>query len=479
MAMDLYELLMAQGYWRLGWGGRTAVFNLFFRKNPFGNGFVLACGQESVRAFLEDMRFSEQDLEYPAIVRGSDGRPLFHPDFLTALADFSFRCDVLAAPEGSVVFPDEPIVQVQGPLLQAQLIETALLTSMGFPSLVATKAARVCRAAEGDPVIEFGLRRAQGWQAGLIASRSAFIGGCVGTSNVAAGQAFGIPVRGTMAHSWVMAFHDEVEAFAAYGHAAPNNCIFVLDTYDSEKGIQQALRAAETLRREGIVLQAVRLDSGNLAQLSRVARRSLDQAGLAATAVFVSGDLDEYRIRKWKAEGACVDGWGVGTRLVTAFEEPALAVVYKLSAITDENGNLQDRVKISNDRGKRSLPGVPRVVRFYRDARAVCDVIYDHRDGVPSAEEIGRSWKPDVRLRETLLAGDCRGEGLLLPLFEQGRPVGEPQPLTEVRKYAQNQIASLPEEVCRLERAARYPVLETRGVRRRRRQATAGLRRSR
>lgn len=477
LATDLYELLMAQGYWLVGWAERRAVFNLFFRRNPFRSGFVLACGQESVQEFLTQLRFSEPDLKYLASLQSGDGRPLFHPDFLRFLAEMRFRCDVRAVREGTVVFANEPILQVEGPLLQAQLVETALLNLIGFPSLVATKAARICGAAGGDPVVEFGLRRAQGWQAGLTASRAAYIAGCAGTSNLAAGQAFGIPVRGTMAHSWVMAFDNEADAFTAYGRAVPGNCIFVVDTYDSEAGLSHAVAAAEELRRHGIPVQGVRLDSGDLARWSREARRRLDEVGLAHAAVVVSGDLDEYRIRELKARGARVNAWGVGTRLVTAFDEPALSVVYKLSAVVDPQGEWEDRAKISNDRAKRSLPGLPGVRRFYARDGAVCDVIYDRRDGPPEATDAATCFRNNIEMRELLRSGDCRGEDLLVPLLEEGRPVQPSCPLEAIRAYARTQLASLPEGVRRLERPDRYPVVLSEALRRRRRAAAAMVRR--
>lgn len=477
MATDLYELLMAQGYWLMGWSERRAVFNLFFRRNPFRGGFALACGQESVQNFLTQFGFSEQDAEYLASLRSGDGRPLFQPEFLQFLVRMQFRCDVRAVREGTVVFANEPILQVEGPLLQAQLVETALLNLMGFPSLVATKAVRICSAADGDPVVEFGLRRAQGWHAGLTASRAAYIAGCAGTSNVAAGQAFGIPVRGTMAHSWVMAFDDEKEAFTAYGRAVPGNCIFVVDTYDTEAGLSRALAAADELRRDGIPIQGVRLDSGDLAGWSREARRRLEEAGFAHAAVVVSGDLDEYRIRELKALGARVNAWGVGTRLVTAFDEPALSVVYKLSAVADEQGAWEDRAKISNDRVKRSLPGLPQVRRFYAGDRAVCDVIYDRRDGPSDAADAAGRFRNGVETRDLLRSGDCRGEDLLVPLLEEGRPVQPSSSLEAIREYARTQLASLPEGVRRLERPDRYPVVLSEALRRRRRAAAAMARR--
>ena len=282
---DLYELTMAYGYWKSGTADHEAVFHHVFRHNPFGGGFTVACGLAYAVDYLERLTFAPEDLAYLAEVRGADHEPLFPPDFLDHLRDFRFRCDVDAVPEGTVVFPHEPLVRVRGPLLAAQLVESALLNFVNFQTLVATKAARVCLAASGEPVLEFGLRRAQGIDGALAASRAAYIGGCAATSNVLASRLFGIPVRGTQAHSFVMAFDDERAAFEAYAAAMPGNSVFLVDTYEAKGGVRNAIAAARALRARGGTLLGIRLDSGDLAYLSIEARRALDEAGFSEAAI--------------------------------------------------------------------------------------------------------------------------------------------------------------------------------------------------
>ena len=300
---DLYQLTMAYGYWRSGTAEKEAVFHLSFRKNPFKGGFTLACGLADAMDYLQRLRFDESDLDYLATLEGRDGKPLFKRAFLDYLRAFEFRCDVDAVPEGSAVFPHEPLVRVQGPILQAQLVETGLLYFINFQSLIATKAARVCLAARGDPVIEFGLRRAQGADGAVAACRAAYIGGCAGTSNVLAGKSLGIPVLGTHAHSWVMSFDSELDAFSAYAQAMPNNCIFLVDTYNSLDGVRHAVEVGKNLRREGHELGGIRLDSGDLAYLSIEARKILDGAGFAKAVIVASNDLDEHIITSLKDQG--------------------------------------------------------------------------------------------------------------------------------------------------------------------------------
>src|SRR5437879_4590648 len=311
---DLYQLTMAYGYWKTGKADQEAVFHLLFRKQPFEGGFTLACGLADSLRYLLGFKFEKPDLEYLGQLKGNDGRRLFEPAFLKYLGRLKLRLDVDAIPEGTVVFPQEPLLRVRGPILQAQLVETALLNLVNFQSLIATKAARVCLAAQGDPVVEFGLRRAQGIDGGLTASRAAYIGGCAATSNVLAGKLYGIPVRGTIAHSWVMTFGDELEAFAAYAQAMPNNTVFLVDTYDTLRGVERAIEIGRRLREQGHELQGVRLDSGDLAYLTREARRMLDEAGFFATRILASGDLDEDLIEHLKqAQNAPISIWGVGT----------------------------------------------------------------------------------------------------------------------------------------------------------------------
>src|ERR1051325_1916397 len=304
---DLYQLTMSYGYWKSGRADQEAVFHLLFRKQPFNGGFTLACGLADAVQYLRRFRLAKSDLDYLKSLKGNDGKRLFEPAFLKYLGGLKLRLDVDAIPEGTVVFPQEPLVKVRGSILQAQLVETALLNLLNFQSLIATKAARVCLAAQVDPVIEFGLRRAQGIDGALTASRAAYIGGCRGTSNVLAGKVFGIPVKGTHAHSWVMSFENELDSFDAYANALPNNCIFLVDTYNTLKGVRHAIEAGKQLRRRGHKLAGIRLDSGDLAYLSIEARKMLDAAGFKHATIVASNDLNEHLNASLKQQGAAID----------------------------------------------------------------------------------------------------------------------------------------------------------------------------
>ncbi|MEQ8534691.1 MAG: nicotinate phosphoribosyltransferase, partial [Imperialibacter sp.] len=359
---DLYQLTMAYGYWKSGKADQKAVFNLFFRNNPFGGGYTVACGLEYVVDYLNNFHFSKQDLNYLAETTGNDGQPLFEPAFLEYLANLKFTCDIEAVPEGTIVFPHEPMVRVTGSILQCQLIETPLLNLINFQTLVATKASRIYQAAGGDPVMEFGLRRAQGIDGALAASRSAFIGGCTSTSNVMAGKLFGIPVSGTHAHSWVMSFDSEQEAFETYAEAMPNNTVLLVDTYDTEEGIRQAIAVGKVMQAKGQQLMGIRIDSGDLAYFSQMAREMLDEAGLKHVKVVASNDLDENLIQSLKLQEAKIDVWGIGTKLVTAYDQPALGAVYKLSAI-ENNGKWEYKLKLSEQTVKMNNPGIQQVKR--------------------------------------------------------------------------------------------------------------------
>src|SRR5437762_1740334 len=363
LIVDLYELTMAYGYWRHGMADREAAFSLTFRNHPFDGGFTVGCGLAPTIDFLEQLHFDDDALAYLATIHGNDNRPLFSRDFLAYLGDLKFACDVDAVEEGTIVFPHEPLVRVAGPILHAQIIESALLNIINFQSLVSTKAARVAIAAKGDPIAEFGLRRAQGVDGALAASRAAFIGGCSSTSHVLAAQQFGIPVSGTVAHSWIMAFDSEQQAFEAFVEAMPNNAILLVDTYDSLEGVRNAIRVGRTLRDKGHRLAGIRLDSGDLAYLSKEARKILDDAGFHDTLIAASNEFDEHVIASLKEQDAKIDLWGVGTRLVTAWDQPALGGVYKLNAIR-ENGEWQPRIKLSEQAAKISNPGLLRTMRF-------------------------------------------------------------------------------------------------------------------
>ncbi len=457
---DLYQLTMAYAYWKSGIAEREAVFHLHFRKAPFNSGFTIACGLADAVAYIEQFRFTKCDLEYLATLTGNDEKPLFEPAFLDYLGNLEFSCDVDAVPEGTPVFPYEPIVRVTGPIVQCQILETALLNIINFQTLIATKAARICLAAQGESVLEFGARRAQGFDGALSASRAAFIGGCVATSNVLAGKLLGIPVKGTHAHSWVMTFDEELEAFEKYADALPNNCVFLVDTYDTLQGVRHAIEVGKRLREIGHEMVGVRLDSGDLAALSIDARTLLDEAGFREAKIFASNDLDETIIESLKTQGSKIAVWGVGTRLVTGGDQCALGGVYKLSAIRNsENGDWQPRVKISEQIVKISNPGVQQVRRFYTNnengRRNLADVIFDESSPVP------QSWQAVDQLNQLKRwapPGDSLSEDLLIPIFRAGQCTLELPALPEIQVYAARQLESFARGVKRFVNPHLYPV---------------------
>ncbi|HEY4299904.1 MAG TPA: nicotinate phosphoribosyltransferase [Candidatus Didemnitutus sp.] len=452
---DLYQLTMAYGYWKSGTHAKEAVFHLFFRKAPFQSGFTIVAGLEDAIAWLRGLHFSASDLAYLATLTGNDERPLFEPAFLAFLGEFRFTCDVDAVPEGTVVFPNEPLLRVRGPILQAQIVETALLNFINFQTLIATKAARICQAAGDEPVLEFGLRRAQGVDGALAASRSAYIGGCAATSSVLAGQCFGIPVRGTHAHSWVMSFADEPEAFRAYAEAMPNNSIFLVDTYDSIEGVRRAVEAGRWLRRHGHEMAGIRLDSGDLAYLSIEARRILDEGGFPKAVIVASNDLDEHIIASLKQQGARIGLWGVGTKLVTAFDQPALGGVYKLSALRDPAGAWEYKLKLSEQAAKISTPGILQIRRFARNGEFVGDMIFNEA-APPGGNRV--LVDPTNVSRRKGIGIDATAEDLLVPVFRGGRLVYALPALAAIRARAHAQMACLHRGTKRLLNPHEYPV---------------------
>ncbi len=455
MVSDLYELTMACAYWKSGTAGKEAAFHLSFREAPFAGGFTVASGLQSAIEYLRGFRFLESDLDYLATVPGQDGEPLFERAFLDYLAQVRLECDVDAVPEGTVVFAQEPLLRVQGPILQGQIVETALLNFINFQSLIATKAARIGLAARGEPVIEFGLRRAQGVDGGLTASRAAHVGGCAGTSNLLAGKAYGIPVAGTQAHSWVMSFDSEREAFGAYAKALPNNCIFLVDTYDSLEGVRQAIETGRRLRQAGYPLGGIRLDSGDLAYLSIQARKMLDEAGFTRALIVGSNDLDEHVISSLKEQGAKINVWGVGTRLVTAYDHPALGGVYKLSALRQPGGAWQPKLKLSSQAAKVTNPGVLQVRRFRSESEFIGDAIYDLSAPLPERFTIVDPVDPTRRKQ---FAPETPSEDLLVPVFRRGQLVYSPPALPAIRERLQQQLAMLHPGIKRLLNPHQYPV---------------------
>ena len=454
---DLYQLTMACGYWKEGLADREAVFHQAFRSNPFGGAFAVAAGLDSGVRWLRDLRFRDDDLDYLRSLKAQGGQPLFEAGFLNYLREFRFRCDVDAVPEGTVVFAGEPLLRVRGPLLQAQLAETAILNIVNFQTLIATKAARVCLAAGEDPVLEFGLRRAQGIDGGLSASRAAYVGGCTATSNVLAGKLYGIPVRGTHAHSWVLAFETEAEAFDAFARAMPHNCVLLVDTYNTMEGVSRAVDTGIKMRAAGLQLAAIRLDSGDLAQLSAEARKLLDAAGLRDTRIVASNDLDEHSIADLKSRGAPIGVWGVGTSIAAAVGQSALAGVYKLALLRDASGRWEGKTKLSDSRAKASIPGMLQVRRFADDSSITADVIYDELR-VP--QDRWRGVDPSAGTGETELIG--ANSDLLQPVLRSGRPVAAPEALAAARERCRSQLEGLPAKVRQNAAGSAIPVfLET------------------
>jgi len=451
---DLYQLTMAYGYWKAGKADQHAVFHLLFRKQPFKGGFTICAGLADAMEYLRDFRFEESDLEYLAQLKGNDGKGLFEAEFLKYLGELRLTLDIDAIPEGTVVFPQEPLVRVQGSIVQGQLIETALLNVLNFQSLIATKAARVCLAAEGDPVVEFGLRRAQGVGGALAASRAAYIGGCAGTSNVLAGKIFGIPAKGTHAHSWVMSFETELEAFETYAEVLPNNCVFLVDTYSTLEGVRQAVRVGRRLKERGHKLAGIRLDSGDLAYLSIEARKILDEGGFADAVILASNDLNEHLIASLKQQGAKIGVWGVGTMLVTAYDQPALGGVYKLSAMRKADGAWDYKIKLSEQSAKVTNPGVLQVRRFRQGGEFVGDAIYDETREMPNVMTIV---DPSDATRRKRFEATTEYEELLVPIFRAGRCVYEGPTLEAIRARAQEQLGMLHPGIKRFVNPHAYP----------------------
>lgn len=452
---DLYQLTMAFSYWKSGIAEREAVFHLFFRENPFQGGYSVACGLAPAIDYVESLHFDEDDLAYLGALPGADGRPLFEPAFLDYLRGLRLACDLDAVPEGTVVFPHEPLLRVRGPVLHCQLLETPLLTLINFQTLVATKAARVKQAAGDAPVIEFGLRRAQGIDGGIAAARAAFVGGCDSTSNLLAGRLYGIPVRGTHAHSWVMVFDDEPQAFAAYAAAMPNNCVLLVDTYDSLEGTRHAAETGRWLRAQGHALQGIRLDSGDLAYLSQQARRILDEEGFASSVIVASGDLDEHLIASLREQGARIDVWGVGTRLTTAFEQPALGGIYKLAAVREPDGTWAHRLKVSDQVTKTTTPGILQTRRFEGAEGLVADMIWDELLGPGGAP--ATIVAPEDPTRRKLLPEGLKSEDLLVPVFRNGQRVYDPPAIEQTRARVRHQLSRLHPGIKRFLNPHGYP----------------------
>lgn len=453
---DLYQLTMMQGYYNYNIN-KKVVFDLYYRKNPSGNGYAICAGLEQAMEYIDNLRFSKEDIDYLKSLN------MFEDDFLNYLETFRFTGDIWAIPEGTVVFPGEPLMRVCAPILEAQYIETALLNIINHQSLIATKAARVVEAAEGDPVLEFGLRRAQGPDAGVYGARATMIGGCAATSNVLAGKLFDVPISGTQAHSWVMSFDNELDAFRAYAKVFPNKCILLVDTYDTLKsGIPNAIKVFDELKAKGKDLKGygIRLDSGDLSYLSKESRKLLDAAGHEEAVISASSDLDEYLIADLKRQGAKITLWGVGTKLITSSDCSAFGGVYKLSAEENEEGEFEPKIKLSNNPAKVTTPGIKKVVRIYdKESRKIkADLIaLDHEEFDENKEltifDPIATWK-----KMKLIPGKYTMRELLIPIYRKGESVYESPSVMEIKEYCKQELDSLWCEQKRLINPAKVPV---------------------
>lgn len=447
---DLYELTMMQGYFREKDVNETVIFDAFYRNNPDNNGYAICAGLEQVVEYIENLHFEQADIDY---LRTTG---LFGEDFLDYLLHFRFSGDIYAIPEGTVIFPREPLVKVIAPIMEAQLIETALLNIINHQSLIATKAARVVHAAQGDGVMEFGLRRAQGPDAGIYGARAAMIAGCIGTSNVLAGQMFDVPVKGTHAHSWIMSFPDELTAFRSYASLYPNACILLVDTYDTLKsGVPHAIQVFQEMRDAGIPLTfyGIRLDSGDLAYLSKKAKKMLDDAGFSDAVISASNDLDEELINSLKLQGAAINSWGVGTNMITSKDCPSFGGVYKLAAIQDrETGKFLPKIKLSENAEKITNPGNKTIYRVYgkETGKIIADLIclveesYDSKNSLLLFDPI-ETWK-----KTHLAPGSYTLRELLVPVFRNGTCVYHSPKVMEIREYCRQELSTLWEESLRL-----------------------------
>lgn len=445
---DLYELTMMQGYFKNKDRNETVIFDAFYRNNPCDGGYAIAAGLEQLVNYIKELHFEKEDIDYLA------GLGIFDKDFLDYLADFHFSGDIYAIPEGTVIFPREPLVKVIAPIMEAQLVETAILNIINHQSLIATKAARVCYAAKGDGIMEFGLRRAQGPDAGIYGARAAMIGGCIGTSNVLCGQLFDVPVKGTHAHSWIMSFPDEYTAFKTYADLYPSACILLVDTYDTLKsGVPNAIRVFEEMRAAGIPLTfyGIRLDSGDLAYLSKKARKMLDDAGFPDAVISASNDLDEYLIETLKQQGAAITSWGVGTNLITAKDNPAFGGVYKLAAIMDKDGTFIPKIKLSENSEKITNPGNKKIYRVYEKetgkikADLICleEETFSEEDALLLFDPL-EPWK-----KTKLAAGTFTLRELLVQVFDKGRCCYESPKVMDIRSYSEKEKDTLWEETKR------------------------------
>ena len=445
---DLYELTMMQGYYEKG-QNENVIFDVFFRQNPCNNGYSVCAGLDQVIDYIKNLHFTYDDVDY---LRGLG---IFKEDFLHYLSGFHFSGDIYAIPEGTVVFPKEPLLKVVAPIMEAQLVETAILNIINHQSLIATKTSRIVFAANGDGIMEFGLRRAQGPDAGLYGARAAMIGGCVGTSNVLAGQMFDVPVMGTHAHSWIMSFPDEYTAFKTYAEMYPDNCTLLVDTYDTLKsGVPNAIRVFQEFKDAGkpLIKYGIRLDSGDLAYLSKEARKMLDEAGFPEATICASNDLDEFLLHDLKMQGAAIDSWGVGTNLITSKDCPSFGGVYKLAAIQNEEGEFVPKIKISENTEKITNPGNKTIYRIYEKAsgKIKADLICFADEVIDPKQDLLLFDPMDTWKKTKLAGGTYTVRDILLPIFKNGECLYKSPTLKEIAAYCREEKDTLWDETKRL-----------------------------
>lgn len=445
---DLYELTMMQGYYEKG-QNENVIFDVFFRQNPCNNGYSVCAGLDQVIDYIKNLHFTYDDVDY---LRGLG---IFKEDFLHYLSGFHFSGDIYAIPEGTVVFPKEPLLKVVAPIMEAQLVETAILNIINHQSLIATKTSRIVFAANGDGIMEFGLRRAQGPDAGLYGARAAMIGGCVGTSNVLAGQMFDVPVMGTHAHSWIMSFPDEYTAFKTYAEMYPDNCTLLVDTYDTLKsGVPNAIRVFQEFKDAGkpLIKYGIRLDSGDLAYLSKEARKMLDEAGFPEATICASNDLDEFLLHDLKMQGAAIDSWGVGTNLITSKDCPSFGGVYKLAAIQNEKGEFVPKIKISENTEKITNPGNKTIYRIYEKAsgKIKADLICFADEVIDPKQDLLLFDPMDTWKKTKLAGGTYTVREILLPIFKNGECLYKSPTLKEIAAYCREEKDTLWDETKRL-----------------------------
>ena len=454
MLCDFYELTMGNGYFQCGYKDRITYFDVFFRTVPDNGGFAIAAGLEQAVRYIQQLHFDEDDIAYLR------GRGIFSEDFLSYLRDFRFTGDIWAVPEGTPIFPREPIMTVRAPAIEAQLVETFLLLTLNHQSLIATKANRVVRAAKGRTVLEFGSRRAQGSDGAILGARAAYIGGCAGTACTVSDQLYGVYAGGTMAHSWVQMFDSQYEAFKAYCEIYPDNPTLLVDTYNTLKsGVPDAIRVFnEILKPRGLTKCGIRLDSGDMTYLTKKARKMLDDAGWQSCKISVSNSLDEYLIQDLINQGACIDMFGVGERLITAKSEPVFGGVYKLTAVEDKQGNIIPKIKISENVGKITNPHFKKLYRFFGNdtGKAIADYLCVHDEVVDDTKDLeifdpSATWK-----RKTVY--DFTARELLVPIFKNGELVYDLPTLDEIQKYCAQQIDTLWDEVKRFDNPHTYYV---------------------